>query len=293
MMISATEYRRAFTLIELLVVIAIIAILIGLLLPAVQMAREAATRAKCQNNLKQMGLALHMHHNTYEFFPSGGSSLAMIPTVIGGSSAIGPSQQCSWLYQILPYVEQQAVWDNTSTASRAAIKTYLCPSRRGSSILRGGPHAGNGECDYSGSAWKAPLQTFFQNSPIVVRIAQITDGTSNTLAVAEKNLCLTDLGSGLDVNDDDGYIIGEDDDTLSFLSVQTAPGVVAYQPAHDLTGNCTSGTGGFGSSHIGRFNALFADGSVHTINYSISLLSLNAVCGINDGTAVGDVDNLP
>jgi prepilin-type N-terminal cleavage/methylation domain-containing protein/prepilin-type processing-associated H-X9-DG protein len=292
-MISATEYRRAFTLIELLVVIAIIAILIGLLLPAVQMAREAATRAQCQNNLKQMGLALHMHLDTYEFFPSGGTSLAVIPTVIGCSPAIGPSQQCSWLYQILPYVEQQAVWSNAPTASRAVIKTYVCPSRRGPSILRGGPHSGNGECDYSGSAWKAPIQTFFQNSPIVVRIAQITDGTSNTLAVGEKNLCLTTLGSGLDINDDDGYIIGSDDDTLSFLSLQTAQGVVEYQPAHDLTGNCVSGTGGFGSSHPGRFNALFADGSVHAVNYSISIRSLNAVCGINDGIPIGDVDDLP
>ncbi|HTU17829.1 MAG TPA: DUF1559 domain-containing protein [Gemmataceae bacterium] len=292
MMISATEYRRAFTLIELLVVIAIIAILIGLLLPAVQMVRAAAARTQCQNNLKQMGLALHMHHDTYEFFPSGGYAKTLTPTLIGGSPAIGPSQQCSWLYQILPYVEQQAVWTNTSIAPQAAIKTYLCPARRGSPILGGGIHAGNGEDDYSGSAWQAPIPTFFQNSPIVVRIAQITDGTSNILAIAEKNLCLTTLGSGVDVNDDDGYIIGSDDDTLSFLSV-VVQGVVEYQPAEDLTGNCVSGTGGFGSSHPGRFNALFADGSVHAINYSISIRSLNAVCGINDGIPIGDVDDLP
>ena len=293
MRIPTTSSRRAFTLIELLVVIAIIAILIGLLLPAVQMVREAAARSQCQNNLKQIGLALHMHHDLYQFFPSGGSPNGLIPNTIAGSPAIGPSQQCSWLYQILPYLEQQAVWSNSPTAPQAAIKTYLCPSRRGPTILRGGVHAGNGECDYSGSAWKAPIQTFFQSNPNVVRIAQISDGTSNTLAVGEKNLCLTTLGSGVDINDDDGYIVGSDDDTLSFLTVQTAQGVVEYQPAHDLSGNCTSGTGGFGSSHPGRFNALFADGSVHTINYSVSLLSLNAVCGINDGTTIGDVENLP
>jgi prepilin-type N-terminal cleavage/methylation domain-containing protein/prepilin-type processing-associated H-X9-DG protein len=293
MMVSPTAHRRAFTLIELLVVIAIIAILIGLMLPAVQMAREAAARSQCQNNLKQMGLALHMHHDTYEFFPSAGSPNAMIPNTIAGSPAIGPAQQCSWLYQILPYIEQQAVWNNPLTAARMPIKIYFCPSRRGPMVLHGGVYVGNAECDYSGSAWKAPIQTFFQANPNVVRIAQISDGTSNTLAVGEKNLCLSTLGSGLDGNDDKGYLSGYNVDTVSWLSVQLANGSVIYQPAHDLTGGCTAGTGGFGSSHPGRFNALFADGSVHAISYSISLLSLNAVCGINDGIAIGDVDALP
>src|SRR5262249_33834571 len=143
------------------------------------------------------------------------------------------------------------------------------------------------------SAWKAPLQTFFQPSPNVVRFAQISDGTSNTLAAAEKNLCLTTLGTGSDLNDDEGYTNGSDDDTVSFLTVKDINGNVIYQPAPDLRGNCTSGTGGFGSSHLGRFNALFADGSVHGINYSISLLALNAVCGINDGTPIGDIETLP
>jgi prepilin-type processing-associated H-X9-DG protein len=239
-----------------------------------------------------MGLALHMHHDIYQFFPSGGSPDAMVPNTISGSPAIGPSQQCSWLYQILPCLEQQAVWNDPATAPRIPIKTYFCPSRRGPMVLRGGAYAGNAESDYSGSAWKAPIQTFFQASPNVVRIAQICDGTSNTLAVGEKNLCLASLGSGLDGNDEQGYITGYDDDTVSFLTVKDAQGNVQYQPARDLTGNCTSGTGGFGSSHSGRFNALFADGSVHALNYSISLLTLNAVCGINDGISVGDVENL-
>jgi prepilin-type N-terminal cleavage/methylation domain-containing protein/prepilin-type processing-associated H-X9-DG protein len=292
MLPPAIRHERAFTLIELLVVIAIIAVLIGLMLPAVQMAREAANGSQCRNNLKQMGLALHMHHDLYEFFPSAGSPDAMVPNAISGSPAIGPSQQCSWLYQILPCLEQQAVWNNPATAPQVPIKLYFCPSRRGPMILRGGAYPGNAECDYSGSAWKAPIQTFFQASPTVVRITQISDGTSNTLAVAEKNLCLASLGSGLDGNDEQGYITGYDDDTVSFLTVKDAQGNVQYQPARDLTGNCTAGTGGFGSSHPGRFNALFADGSVHAVNYSISLLTLNAVCGINDGIPVGDVDDL-
>lgn len=289
----ANRDRRAFTLIELLVVIAIIAVLIGLLLPAVQMAREAANRSQCQNNLKQMGLALHMHHDIYQFFPSAGSPNATIPNTVYGTPAIGPYQQCSWLYQLLPYIEQQAVWSNPLVAPKTTIKTYFCPSRRGPMVLRGGAFAGNAANDYSGSAWKASIQTFFQPNPNVVRIAQITDGTSNTLAIGEKNLCLASLGSGLDDSDKRGYTSGYFVDTVSWLSLTNAQGVVLYQPAHDLTGSCVSGTGGFGSSHPGRFSALFADGSVHGINYSVSLLSLNAVCGINDGIPIGDVDNLP
>lgn len=293
MKMPATNDRRAFTMIELLVVIAIIAVLIGLLLPAVQMVREAAARSQCQNNLKQIGLALHLHHDVYHFFPSAGSPNAMIPNTIDGSPAIGAAQQCSWLYQILPFLEQYAVWNNPAAAPRIPIKTYFCPSRRGPMLVSGGVYAGNAENDYSGSAWKAPLPTFFQANPNVVRIDQISDGTSNTLAVGEKNLCRAALGSGSDGNDEQGYITGYDDDTVSFLTVKDANGTVLYQPARDLTGGCTAGTGGFGSAHPGRFGALFADGSVHGINYSISLLALNAVCGINDGIAIGDVENLP
>jgi prepilin-type N-terminal cleavage/methylation domain-containing protein/prepilin-type processing-associated H-X9-DG protein len=291
MRIALRRQRGAFTLIELIVVIAIISVLVGLLLPAVQMARESAARSQCRNNLKQIGLALHMHHDAYRFFPSAGKNGVTVPNLISGSPAIGPYQQCSWLYQILPFLEQQSVWNNPSTASTVPISSYFCPSRRGPMVLRGGAHPGNAACDFSGSAWKAPLQTFFQPTPMVVSIAQISDGTSNTLAAGEKNLCLSALGTGSDLNDDDGYTEGSDDDTVSFLTAKDAKGNVIYQPMRDSIGSCTSGTGGFGSSHLGRFNALFADGSVHGINYSISLLPLNALCGINDGTPIGDVEN--
>jgi prepilin-type N-terminal cleavage/methylation domain-containing protein/prepilin-type processing-associated H-X9-DG protein len=292
MFLTLRRRRRAFTLIELLVVIAIIAVLIGLLLPAVQMVREAAARSQCQNNLKQIGLALHMHHDTYRFFPSAGKNGVTIPTTSGSSPVVGRFQQCSWLYQILPFLEQQAVWNSPLTAPTMPIKIYFCPSRRGPMVLRGGPHAGNAANDYSGSAWKAPIPTFFRPSPSAIGMADISDGTSNTLAVGEKNLCLATLGTGSDINDDEGYTTGSDDDTVSFLTAKDVNGVITYQPALDLRGNCTSGTGGFGAAHPGRFSALFADGSVHGINYSISLLTLNAVCGINDGTPIGDVDNL-
>jgi prepilin-type N-terminal cleavage/methylation domain-containing protein len=119
--------RRAFTLIELLVVIAIISVLIGMLLPAVQKAREAANRITCANNLKQIGLAMHMHHNDHDRLP---------PSRLSGDRA-------TWAVLILPYLEQDALYrqwnlqwnyvQQTNTARQTAVKGYFCPSRRGPS----------------------------------------------------------------------------------------------------------------------------------------------------------------
>jgi prepilin-type N-terminal cleavage/methylation domain-containing protein/prepilin-type processing-associated H-X9-DG protein len=135
-----TRVRPAFTLIELLVVIAIIAILVGLLLPAVQKVRESAARTQCANNLKQIGLALHSYHGLYEAFPQAYRPLATLdPTAPAGTGTYGPSA----FTLILPYLEQGSVFgliDVTKAALGSAnmppanpaystgIKTFLCPS---------------------------------------------------------------------------------------------------------------------------------------------------------------------
>ena len=182
--------RRAFTLVELLVVIAIIGILIALLLPAVQAAREAARRAQCSNNLKQLTLAFLLHHDKYQCFPSGGIDWTWYMTYVNGVPAVGKQQAGGWGFQILPYLEQQNLWMGNGVPStsdpvqdamnrsvlvmQTNVTQFFCPTRRGPThykaqadwleyVLNNGqqvskcsgqtyPHAMS---DYAATAWEA------------------------------------------------------------------------------------------------------------------------------------------
>ena len=287
--------RAGFTLIELLVVIAIIAILIGLLLPAVQKVREAAARSTCQNNLKQIGLGLHAHHDGLREFPTAGSD--------------GPNQDCcnatsrvgwTWLFQITPYIEQQNVFNlpettagNTQVA-QTAIKIFYCPSRRPATLYSNGgrsDYAGNGGRNMTGNGtegvfvrqWRTPSTSMSATAPVEQRrtITDITDGTSNTIMVGEKQCHPNVLGSAGGDNEvwnNSGW----DQDHVRFG--EEVPQDDDKHPKSTSPSNFWSVR--FGGSHPGVFTAVMCDGSVRTMRYTTDATNWLRTCLINDGQVI-------
>ncbi len=267
--------RRGFTLIELLVVIAIIAVLIALLVPAVQRVREAAARTQCTNNLKQIALAFHNFHDTIKHFPQGGWNPP------GATAAdLNDRRQWGWCYQILPYIEQEALYNSTNIATlrTTPVKLYYCPSRR---IAQ--DYNGHNVIDYAGNAGSA---TDGANGVVVrgfqpiLHMLDIEDGTSNTLLVAEKQVNLSKFGTNIDDNESP-FFSGWNGDWDHYRRSWQISGVW-QTPQPDYRSTATDPSQRFGSSHRVGIVAAFADGSVRMISFSVDPIPFMRACVRND-----------
>jgi prepilin-type N-terminal cleavage/methylation domain-containing protein/prepilin-type processing-associated H-X9-DG protein len=314
-MSSFRPRHRAFTLIELLVVIAIIAILIGLLLPAVQKVREAAARAKCSNNLKQIGIALHAYHDANGEFPS--PRCVFTPTgqtmdypfkpdgsISYGFALLPPNNESigGWMFRLLPYIEQDnlaapvrsatnaTVLNLFTTMLRQRVSIYQCPSDP-----KGQQGAGNGfqYTSYLGvtgndDGWQGfgsngrngvfPVMTGRYNDyqrKARVQIARISDGTSNTTAVGERPASPYGLWALMDYD----TLLGNPNRETSFVP-SSCPGV-SYFRQDTIDGPCASGH--YWSMHPGGANWLLTDGSVRFMSYSAGTTSLPAMASTTGG----------
>jgi hypothetical protein len=355
------------------VVIAIIAVLIGLLLPAMQKIREAANRISCANNLKQMGLALHNFHDTNLRFPTGGGDWGDGVTYQASGQPFGSDLQgAGFFYQLLPYLEQENLYHTPDytlakvgndiiilgpngipqkdkvyplgayeasvqnnppwqgnppgggpLTNTAGIKMYHCPSRRAAQLYGGwrrvksdyaavtAPHlplytanqtpedefwgdrgAWNGVITPGNSGWN----DFFRTRYPATTIASISDGTSNTMVIAEKFFPVQ-LYTTSWTGDDKAALHGYDDNT--FRSTINNPNYFPGNPIHDFVTAGADNVNGnqtwhakfiFGSAHPAGINAVFADGSIHHIKYGVDPGVFNALGHKSDGIAI-DLSN--
>jgi prepilin-type processing-associated H-X9-DG protein/prepilin-type N-terminal cleavage/methylation domain-containing protein len=273
--------RRAFTLIELLVVLAIIAILVGLLLPAVQKVREAAARAQCRNNLKQIGLALQNHHDANLCFPPG--YLAEAPYSDGATDT---APGWGWAAFSLPWLEQDNLFRQlgqvqpvqNSPAIQTLVKVFLCPSDLYPPVAFsvpdafGNPGALAAPCSYtacvggdeSDTTGPTGLGIFYRNSR--TRITDVTDGTSSTILVGERAWSNV---NGIWAGAIPGAVCQRGQQNPCPGSGAGSYPAATLVQAHSHFNNTTTDTDGglddFSSRHSGGSNFLFADGHVSFI----------------------------
>jgi prepilin-type N-terminal cleavage/methylation domain-containing protein/prepilin-type processing-associated H-X9-DG protein len=280
--------RPGFTLIELLVVIAIISVLIGMLLPAVQKAREAASRIQCASHLKQIGLALHHYENVFEKLP---------PDRLQVGSA-------TWLVLLMPFIEQDNLYrqwtlggtyyQQNTTARTSPVKIYFCPTRRTASSQPnasqsgdipswgGGTHTPGALGDYAASVdrtgYDAPavdgagLTGAFQLG-MGCRFADFTDGLSNTLMVGEKHVPKGKAGVGWW-------------DCSSYNGDYHQCNTRAAGRLFPLTTNPLDTGWKFGSMHLGVVQFCFADGHVQSLPETINPYVLELLSMRNDGQVI-------
>ncbi len=303
---------RAFTLVELLVVIAIIGILVALLLPAIQAAREAARRSQCLNNMKQIGIAGQLHHDAKKFFPPGIS----VPIGAGDgeiSSGSCPPGGClpqaitgkwgSWLTWILPYMEEDVLFSKLNLAGREygyctgpdswgakVIPGYICPSDEATTktiVYQGNYYFGiiSYFANAGTKAWPVSVATFdgvmFYNSR--VKLSKITDGASHTLLAGERysfdptwtaNTPLSDFRGWAWCN----YNSGQDHFADTTWPINSTARVIG----NDARKN------NFGSGHPGGANFVFCDGSggFFTLTGAGDLVALQRLSTRADGAVI-------